>query len=646
MAVDSLMFGVTDNITELTKLATGFLPPQVANANAHGFVPTVYAAEALGLGLAGGNGTSNAFATNFGSLSASDFASAVSNLTGINSGAIQNFVQNWINFYTANPAATFGLSVTLASYGAAFGDAVGAALLNSTVNASLALLTSEVQNALIDNAEGRYLAGIPLILEPAHVPLQGEAFLIPNAGKLPLGPTIDAATQFGTNYAEFVAPKQSDTLVITNAPNIFTLNTQHFAALPIGVFPVGAGELFTVILGDSTAGESVGAIEGVGYATMSVVVNGTNSAAAIGPNDQLVVSGSGSLDVAVMIANTITDYGVPLTIEAVPTAKKIDASNAPVLVMNGYCELVGTGLTVLGGTDPFNILHGSLGTPSKVTFSNGSTGVASVAGADHLTAGGSGDDTLYVDGGGDTIILPNHARFDTVIFGQEPSLLSVLSDVLAITDGTDTAYPGSWGVAATATAIPNLFSGNTTGGTSADMTAITGFNAELGDLLEFKAAAWNGESNFLGIAAAQGDLAALNGVTIVPTGAAQLSAVWHDSTSNSSLKPFDSVLLYAPSDTVVANAQELAARLHTVADAIVLPSAGSSTLGFIEPGQAKHILVAYVHLQALDIADVDLVNTSASNQNSTANLNVYALDLVSLTGVSLTSLTSANIQFI
>ena len=67
-----------------------------------------------------------------------------------------------------------------------------------------------------------------------------------------------------------------------------------------------------------------------------------------------------------------------------------------------------------------------------------------------------------------------------------------------------------------------------------------------------------------------------------------------------------------------------------------------------------HILVAYdasfnllgvVH-PVVNIADVDLVNTSATNQSSTANLNVYASDMVNLTGVSLTGLTSANIHFI
>ena len=108
----------------------------MANANANGLNPTVYAAEALGLGLAGGNGSSNAFATNFGSLSVPEFASEVATLTGLNSGAIQGFVNNWIQFYTANPPGG-GLSAQLAAYGAAFGDAVGVALLNPTVTAVL-----------------------------------------------------------------------------------------------------------------------------------------------------------------------------------------------------------------------------------------------------------------------------------------------------------------------------------------------------------------------------------------------------------------------------------------------------------------------------------------------------------------------------
>jgi hypothetical protein len=170
MAEDSLMFGVTDSTTELTKLSTQFLPAQVANAIAHGYNPTVYAAEALGLALAGGNGTSNAFATNFGTLSVSQFSQSVATLTGVSVNAIQTWVTNWVNFYTAHPTATGGLSTTLAAYGAAFGDAVGTALLNPAG----AALQAQVQNALFDNAQGTYVAGVALGALPAATPFQGD----------------------------------------------------------------------------------------------------------------------------------------------------------------------------------------------------------------------------------------------------------------------------------------------------------------------------------------------------------------------------------------------------------------------------------------------------------------------------------------
>src|SRR6476646_7726492 len=168
MAVDSLMFGVTDNVAELSKLTNQFLPAQAANAVKFRFNPTVYAAESLGLALAGGNGTSNNFATTFGVRNIQDFATSVSAITGTNADQIVKFVNNWIAFYTANPTATHGLSVTLASYGAAFGDAVGVALLNATP----ANLQELVPNALIDNAEGVLLVGVPLGSEPFPNALQ------------------------------------------------------------------------------------------------------------------------------------------------------------------------------------------------------------------------------------------------------------------------------------------------------------------------------------------------------------------------------------------------------------------------------------------------------------------------------------------
>jgi hypothetical protein len=292
---------------------------------------------------------------------------------------------------------------------------------------------------------------------------------------------------------------------------------------------------------------------------------------------------------------------------------------------------------------------------SKVTFTNGTTGFAATGfvGADHITGGSAGGDAIFGDGGADVITLPNHSSPDTVVFGQDT--MGNKNDVLAITDGNDAAYLGSWGAGATKAAIPTLFLGSITGGTSADMTVITGFRAgSAGDVLELELAAWNGDSFVtvmgLGVAASKGDLVGLNGIFVPPPGAAQLSAVWVNSGSNNSLKPADNVLLYAPSDASVQNAQQLAAQLHTFSDSIVLPGFPL----FIGPGQDKHILVAYdasfsllgaIH-PVVNIADVDLVNTSASNQGATDSLNVYASDMVSLTGVSLTSLTSTNIHYL
>src|SRR6478736_6723504 len=185
MADDSLMFGATDTVAELTKLSTQFLPAQVTHAIAAGFNPTVYAAEALGLALAGGNGSSHNFETNFGGLSVSAFAVAVSNVTGVRSDPIVNFVNNWIAFYTANPSATHGLSITLASYGAAFGDAVGVALLNpppigptnqpsGLPDGRFNVVQNDTYNALKDIAEGQYTVGVDISALPPETPLQGE----------------------------------------------------------------------------------------------------------------------------------------------------------------------------------------------------------------------------------------------------------------------------------------------------------------------------------------------------------------------------------------------------------------------------------------------------------------------------------------
>src|SRR6478672_816156 len=117
MADFALMTGATDGTAHLGAIATQFLPAQVTHAIQFAFDPTVYAAEAYGLALASNSSFNTSFVTPFASNSAG-FATAVANVTGVNATAILQFVNNWIAFYTPNPAAHVGLSVTQAAYGA------------------------------------------------------------------------------------------------------------------------------------------------------------------------------------------------------------------------------------------------------------------------------------------------------------------------------------------------------------------------------------------------------------------------------------------------------------------------------------------------------------------------------------------------
>ena len=178
MATTCLMLGESATTATLGNISTNFLPDQVSHALAFGFNPTVYAAEATGLALAGEAGFQS-----FVALDATQFSLAVATATGVSQAAIQQYVINWTNFYTANPGATFGLTVQQAAYGAAFGDAIGVALLNPTSAGLQTVITTtpdglliegDIANHLLDIATGQYVEGVPCDTLPEHTPLQGE----------------------------------------------------------------------------------------------------------------------------------------------------------------------------------------------------------------------------------------------------------------------------------------------------------------------------------------------------------------------------------------------------------------------------------------------------------------------------------------
>ena len=299
MSVSALMEGGTiavGNATTpntLTLLSTVFLPGQVAVALANGFNPTVFAAESLGSALS----TNAAFNTNFVGLSVSAFSQAVSTLTGVNVNAIQQFVTNWQAFFTANPSALQGRTVTQASYGAAFGDAVGVALLNAT-SANLQTVVSTslgqtpvqfspntikglVANALFDVATGQYQTGVALGALPAHTPLQGEFNQLANGVFLTQG--VDTPTSgFATDANG--TPKVPAGFTATTANTVLN-------ALPF-VTATGAGNN-TLNTGDNL--QTTGAATG---ATKLVDVTSNNTFAANAPFATAVtMNGVNALDI-------------------------------------------------------------------------------------------------------------------------------------------------------------------------------------------------------------------------------------------------------------------------------------------------------------------------------------------------------------
>jgi hypothetical protein len=338
------------------------------------------------------------------------------------------------------------------------------ALLNPTVNGDIALLVSEEQNALIDNGEGLYQAGIPLFSEPPHLPLSVEADLLYPAGPPYDGPTFDwtGFKSYGGNYAQF-GTFQTVPFTIKNAPSTFTLDTQHYATSSLEIDAAGNnGNLLTLIVGDSTGGEDFGPLHVEGYSTVHIVDNGAGdssitpdfsvvgpSVGGIGPV-HLVVSGSGSgfLDLgtagSVYDVSTITDVGQRLFLGSTG-AQTIDASNAPLLGMLAPVRYDGGFITVLGGTSN-NQLQGSFAGDEHVNvFGNGTGVYYDAAGADNITGGPGGNDLILGDGGSDIITLPpSHSMIDSIGFGYD--LLPAGGEILAITDGSDNAYPGYWGI--------------------------------------------------------------------------------------------------------------------------------------------------------------------------------------------------------
>ena len=235
---------------------------------------------------------------------------------------------------------------------------------------------------------------------------------------------------------------------------VLTINTD--SAIQIGVFAAG-----DVVVGTSSL----------------TLFGGTLLAPTTGTLD---ITGTGPVAIGVTNASVIDDTGLNLTMFAPGND----------ITIPGY-----TGIDVTAASAG-SVLSGTVGTETLVP-ALGATAFTAIVGNDTLTDT-AGSTIFWGDGGSDTITMglgANTTFFGSILAG--PTFQNQL-----ITNATDQAYQGFWGVAngtgptTISAALPGMVTldGGITGGTSASNTTITGFNFTdtPQDNLHFNVPAWAG----------------------------------------------------------------------------------------------------------------------------------------------------------
>jgi hypothetical protein len=190
IAVEGSMYSAVGSSAEITKLATQFLPGQLAYANQVGLDPEVFACLETALVFAFGNESgSHAFANNFGPSNAAmpataagdaAFAAAATNAifgsaqTVNTAPAILGYVHFLEGFFTANgivgvqnPTAN---QIVIAARAGAWGEGIAIALENN-----LGPFAAQTTNFLEDAAQGTAVYSASLSSQPIAAPFQGAA---------------------------------------------------------------------------------------------------------------------------------------------------------------------------------------------------------------------------------------------------------------------------------------------------------------------------------------------------------------------------------------------------------------------------------------------------------------------------------------
>ena len=405
----------------------------------------------------------------------------------------------------------------------------------------------------------------------------------------PSGGTIDWNTMpVGANELQFFAAGGE---TIINAPTTFTLDAGGFGSGydPVTVTAAGTAttDTFNLLLGNAsgTVGDSQNdGINGLtvnGYGVIDITsdgpAGGVNFLQAIGDPNTFTASPGGGIAVTISgtaslqsnalelngngtsITDTDTGYfsmivnGSPVA-NSVTNAASIDAHLSGGLWMQGEDSNFNgiTGDVIIGSATHANLIAGSLGN-------------------DVLT-GGTGGDTIITEGGGDTINLGAGTNASFVDLydglagqnGDGAPLGPYVGFAGTITDGTDTAQAGFWGVAP---AGPPLLLTTLAGGTGVEgsMSTVANFatgTAANADVINFSVGAW-------GVGATSNGLVT-GGGAVVASGA---DAVIGTQTAGTTVA--SAVDLVELTDHTFANAGALAAALEG-SEHLILTAFGAS----------------------------------------------------------------------
>jgi RTX calcium-binding nonapeptide repeat (4 copies) len=461
---------------------------------------------------------------------------------------------------------------------------------------------------------------------------------------------------------------QTAAVTVNGAPAAFDLwvlgnNATAMAITVNAATPSGSGTFEITLGNESYVGgpgalankyDFAGELTAAGYGTDTITSDGTAAPGftVVAPFTENIV-GNGADAVAASVT------GAPIVLDVTGPAN---------LLFDGTVELTGNGSSIVdtnttsaaglvwfdGATDAVKIdmtASGGLLMGAESTGNSGATGVTILgsatgsnfiigsAGNDTLT-GGAATDSFVTDGGSDAINLGTGHHNDSInlfngaagAFPPVPGGDAVASGADGITALGDVAQPGYWGIPAggVATNIATLF-GAVTGGTSASIATVSaGFIAGSGttaDHLSFSVSQWavGGTDNGL----VDGNLAhiAATPTPLLPTTPYANGAIL---TGGTQIQVLDT-------GASITTAATLAAALQDGSFAL------SANAAFVV-GDTYHFLVAYNSGSSTNIADVDVL--AAVAHAGFGGEDVYASDMVHLTGVPEASLTASNFHLV